>query len=120
MAKTLAQIQKEIDRLQEQARSIREKEVGEVIGRIQEAIRHYGLTPADLFGVPRKRAAGKKAARKSNGGSRAKPARPASPIKYRDEQGHTWTGRGKRPGWFKQALAEGRTAESMLVSATPR
>jgi DNA-binding protein H-NS len=37
-------------------------------------------------------------------------------IKYADGQGHTWTGVGKRPGWFLAALDAGRTAEELLVT----
>jgi DNA-binding protein H-NS len=38
-------------------------------------------------------------------------------IKYADGQGHTWTGVGKRPGWYLAALEAGRTAEDLLVKA---
>ncbi len=36
-------------------------------------------------------------------------------VKYRDDAGHTWSGFGPKPGWFKQALAAGKTPESMAV-----
>jgi DNA-binding protein H-NS len=35
--------------------------------------------------------------------------------KYRDEAGNTWTGRGKRPNWFLQALATGKTPQDLLI-----
>ena len=35
--------------------------------------------------------------------------------KYRDDEGNTWAGRGLKPRWFSEALAAGRTAESLLV-----
>ncbi len=36
-------------------------------------------------------------------------------AKYRDEHGNTWAGRGLQPRWFKDAIADGKTAESMLI-----
>jgi DNA-binding protein H-NS len=38
-------------------------------------------------------------------------------IKYADDHGHTWTGRGKRPGWFLAELESGRSADELLVTA---
>lgn len=118
MAKTLAQIHAEIERLKVEADAIREKEVAGVIARIREAITHYELTPADLFGATTKastKRAGKKAAAKK-AAPKAKLARQASAPKYRDEAtGKTWTGVGKRPGWFKAALEAGKTAADLEI-----
>ena len=112
MPKTYLQIQKEIEKLQQQAEGLRSREVEGVISRIREAIEQYGLTAADLFGktaaAPRAAKAGRKAAAK---GRRAKSAA----VKYRDEAGNTWGGRGPRPRWFSAALAAGRTPEELLA-----
>jgi DNA-binding protein H-NS len=107
MTKTYAQIQKQIEKLQQQATALRQKEVQGVIGRIKEAIAHYGLTVDDLFGT---RAAAPKAAKKHAGNGKK-----TSVPKYRDEAGNTWTGRGKRPNWFLQALATGKTPQDLLI-----
>lgn len=118
MAKTLAQIHAAIARLQEEAATIRAKEVAGVVARIKEAIEHYELTPADLFGAsapaPRQGTARKPAAKK-----RAPKARPtAAAPRYRDEAtGRTWTGVGKRPNWFKAALEAGKTAAELEIKA---
>ena len=32
-----------------------------------------------------------------------------------DDAGHTWSGFGPKPGWFKQALAAGKTPESLAA-----
>lgn len=117
MAKTLAQIHAEIDRLKKQADALREKEVAGVIARIQDAIAHYDLTPADLFGSTKAPKAGKKApaAKKSR---KPAAAKKTSAPKYRDEAtGKTWTGVGKRPTWFKEALAAGKTAADLEIKA---
>ena len=40
---------------------------------------------------------------------------PGSVAKYRDADGHAWSGRGPKPGWVKAALAAGRTLEELAV-----
>lgn len=37
--------------------------------------------------------------------------------KYRDpaDPGQTWTGRGKRPNWFRAALAAGKKEKDLLI-----
>ncbi|MEY8875571.1 MAG: H-NS family nucleoid-associated regulatory protein [Leptothrix sp. (in: b-proteobacteria)] len=49
-----------------------------------------------------------------------KAAAPKAPkaepvIKFRDEAGNSWTGHGKRPNWFKDAIAAGKTAADLAV-----
>ncbi|RLK45972.1 H-NS family nucleoid-associated regulatory protein [Cupriavidus plantarum] len=36
-------------------------------------------------------------------------------VRYRDENGNTWTGRGKRPAWVEQALQAGKSLDELLV-----
>jgi DNA-binding protein H-NS len=64
MAKSLAQIEAQIEKLKKQAESIKAKEVQGVIDRIKAAIAHYVLT-AENLGLARRplRAAGGKAAK---------------------------------------------------------
>ncbi|MEK8051395.1 H-NS histone family protein [Ideonella sp. DXS22W] len=112
MARTLAQIQSQIDKLQKEAQALRAKEISGVVARIKEAIAHYGLTPQELFGeTASKKPRGKVA--KASGKAVAK--KPATPPKYRDDAGNTWTGHGKRPNWFKAALAAGKTAADLEI-----
>jgi DNA-binding protein H-NS len=112
MSKNLAQIQKQIAQLQKQAEVLKAKEIGGVVARIKDAIEHYGLTPKDLFGSGTGAAKGNGAKAVANGKATKKAA---SPAKFRDDAGHSWTGRGKRPNWFKTALAAGKTPEDLLV-----
>lgn len=120
---TLADIDAEIARLQRERNAIRASEVKGVIGRIKEAIAHYGLTAEDLGLASKKRGrlagnadasavpAKKRAARGS--AAAAKKARGAP--KYGNGAGKTWTGHGKRPQWFVEALAAGKAAEDLLL-----
>jgi DNA-binding protein H-NS len=113
MAKTYAQIQAQIRKLQQEADALKAREVAGVVARIQEAIAHYGLTAKDLFGnapAAVRQPAARKATTKV-----AKAAKPAAPPKYQDDDGHQWSGIGKRPNWFKAALAAGKTAQELLI-----
>lgn len=117
MAKTYTQIQAQIQKLQKEAEALRAKEIAAVVARIQEAIDHYKLTPADLFGKvaaksapgQRKPAAGRKAAAK------ASKKKTALPPKYADGQGNTWSGVGKRPNWLRAALEAGKTLAELQI-----
>src|SRR5687767_5327512 len=60
--KTLADSNAQIEQLQKEAAALRAAEVSEVVGRIKEAIAHYGLTAEDLGFVARRgRQPGRKA-----------------------------------------------------------
>lgn len=132
---TYEKLQRQIATLQAQAEKLRRQEVDEVIGRIREAIAFYGITAEDLGlagaaasapsrrgrraagGRPaktgrRKRAPNAAASAKAaaNGSKAGKPA-----ARYRDENGNTWAGRGKRPQWLRNALEAGRTLDEFRV-----
>lgn len=108
MAKTYADIQKEIAALQKAAETLKQKEVAGVIDRIKAAIETYGLTAADL-------GLGGSAAVKTRRARKARPAKAkqAAKVMYRDDAGHSWSGRGRRPGWFVAALAAGKKPEEL-------
>ncbi|HEV6964967.1 H-NS histone family protein [Roseateles sp.] len=114
MSKSLPQLLKQIAELQKQAESLQAEKAG-VIKRIREAIAHYSLEPEELFG-PASRGRGKrKGAKAAPRKTTARKARPAGVAKYGDGTGRTWTGVGKRPNWFKDALAAGKTEADLLI-----
>jgi DNA-binding protein H-NS len=112
MAKTLKQVLDQISKLQRQADQIRSKEVSEVVQRIRVAIDHYGLSTQDLFGPKRRGLAQTAAAAAQRGPASTKRA---SIAKFASDDGRTWTGIGKRPTWFVEALAAGKTAQELLI-----
>jgi DNA-binding protein H-NS len=113
MAKTYAQLQKEIETLSREAAQLKRKEAADVIARIKEAIQIYGLTAGDLGLVSTR---GKRAgARKDPKMAAPKKARQAG-AKFRDENGNTWGGRGPRPQWLRDALAAGKALQDFAVS----
>lgn len=94
---------KELKDLQAQvARAIanfEERKKKAALAELEEKARELGFSLAELTGgaVARKRAA-----------AVAKFANPADPS-------DTWSGRGRKPRWFAEALAAGKTAEDMAI-----
>jgi len=100
MTQSYKQIQKQIEALQRQADKLLQEEIKGVVGRIKEAIAHYGLTSEQLgFGGT--------AARKAQSGKTV----GTQSAKYSDGLGNSWSGRGPRPRWLRDALAAGRSLE---------
>ena len=119
---TLAALNAQIAALQAQADALRKKEVAEVVAKIKDAIAHYGLTAADLGLATGARnnakspaAGGDKPASKLRKKAGTKPS--ARTVKFKDDNGNTWGGMGKRPAWFKAALASGKTPEELLAKS---
>lgn len=114
MARSYEQVLKRIETLKAEAEKLRRKETADVVARIRDAISHYGLSAADLGLAPARAAAAKKALRKTRkaGGRKGKGT---VAVKYRDEAGHTWTGRGLQPVWLREAIAAGHTLADFAV-----
>jgi DNA-binding protein H-NS len=114
MTKTYAQLVKQIEALQQDAEKIRRKEVDGVVSRIREAIEVYSLTAEDLgFGVKAKK--GPKATAPVAKRSPRKSAKTASEVKFRNDSGGTWGGRGKRPQWLRDAINAGKSLADFAV-----
>jgi DNA-binding protein H-NS len=99
MAQSYAQIQKQIASLQRQAEAIRQGEIKGVVDRIKVAIAHYALTPEQLFETP-----------KTGKPNKLAPT-TASSVKFADNKGNVWSGRGPRPRWLRDALAAGASID---------
>ena len=100
VAKSYLQILQNIETLKKQAEEARRQEVAGVVARIREAIEFYGLTAADLGLAPR---GGKGAPPRARAGAAA--------PRFRDADGNSWSGRGPRPRWLREALAAGHNLE---------
>ncbi|MFN3280528.1 MAG: H-NS family nucleoid-associated regulatory protein [Tabrizicola sp.] len=71
----------------------------EVLAELDEIAKAKGYSLAELTGI----AAGRKRAP-----SVAKYANPANPS-------DTWSGRGRKPRWFTEALAKGKKPEDLAI-----
>jgi len=129
---TSLQIREEIERLEKRAKELEAAEVKEVIARIRVAIRHYRLTPDDLFkaGVAEKtpRATSKKPVATAPTKTPAEvapvnasaPARNTTkgikvPPKFKDANGNVWSGRGTMPRWLAAEVAAGKTVHDFAI-----
>jgi DNA-binding protein H-NS len=74
----------------------------EVLAELDERAREMGFTLAELMAAA---GTGRKRAAVSAGAKYANPANPAD----------TWTGRGRKPRWFSEALAAGRSPSDMAI-----
>jgi DNA-binding protein H-NS len=123
MTKTYVQIQKQIETLQREADKLKRKEIDDVIAKIKEAITVYELTADDLGfdakGVARRgtaaRKRGRPAAKGKVAGKAGGKSRGAAAVKFRDEAGNTWGGRGPRPQWLRDALGAGKALQDFAV-----
>lgn len=106
VAKSLSQIQIQIQKLQKEADAIR----AAVIARIRKEMAQHGLTAEDLFAEAPSTVIGHGRRTKSKAATTKAP-------KYADGAGNTWGGMGKRPGWIREALESGRALEEFLVGA---
>ena len=85
-------VEKEIKEFRNRARSAAMKD-------LQALAKKHGLSVDEIVGKKRK---GKKA---------------AAPAKYRNpsDPNQTWSGRGRQPAWFKDALAKGKSTKSLEI-----
>jgi DNA-binding protein H-NS len=98
LAELLAQrqeVEKQIANLQGAARS-------EAIDKIRALMAEHGLSVADVIDKPDGRKANETAKRQA-------------PVKYRDQAGNTWSGRGLKPRWLTAALQAGGRLEDFAV-----
>lgn len=100
-----AELQALIKNAEAQMESARKNHVKEVRAKIDGILAGAGLTIGEVY--------------PTRGGKNAKGPKAAVAPKYRnpDNAAQTWSGRGKRPTWFVEALKKrGVTAESLLIA----
>lgn len=107
-----AELKALIANAQSQMQAAHANHVKEVREKIERLLKSSGLTLADVY-----------PARGGKGAKGAKGPKSVVAPKYRNpaNAAQTWSGRGKRPLWFVQALKKrGTTAESLLIEGAPK
>lgn len=101
LEKLKSQVEKAIEKLAE-------KDKKAAIAAAEKAVAAHGFTLADITGE----AAPVKKTRKKNAGPKT-----ASAAKYKNpsDPSQTWTGKGRQPQWFKDALAAGKAPEALEI-----
>lgn len=120
MAQTYAQIQKQIAKLTLEAEKLRRQEVASAVAQIKEIMEAHGLTLSDLGLAntkvrPKTNGSVATRGRKPAQGKGKKVAKPSNNPLYRDEAGNTWGGRGPRPKWLRDALADGKQLQDFMA-----
>ena len=89
---------KAIDRAEKRERK-------EALDKLETQAREMGFTLSELLAI--KEGTGRKA---------MTPKAPSEP-KYRHPENPsiTWTGRGRKPNWIKEGLAQGKSMEDFLI-----
>jgi DNA-binding protein H-NS len=107
---TVKELDQEIAKLQQQKAAIWTTERNDVIARIKEGVAFYAITAEDLGlgSTGRKKKAGKPAGATPSG-------RAAGRVKYKDDAGNAWSGFGRKPRWYLEALAGGKTEAELRV-----
>jgi DNA-binding protein H-NS len=140
MPASLASIESQIARLQKAADALRQRQKDQVIKQVMALMADNGLSADDLIAALSSRAAAGKGQRGARTGdatakapkaakaakpgkaARAKPGTDTTrgrvvPVKFRDDAGNVWSGRGSQPKWFVAALAAGKTPDDLRVPA---
>jgi DNA-binding protein H-NS len=81
-------------------RDYEKKRKAEALTAVRATAKEHGFSLEELLGT--------KPPQKSGSKGVPKYANPADPSQ-------TWTGRGRQPNWVKEALAQGKTLESMAI-----
>jgi DNA-binding protein H-NS len=99
---TYLELKAQAEKLMAEAEALRSKELEDTIADIKNKMQAYGITAQDLGFAS---ATGKRA---------AAPKSTKSP-KYRGPNGQAYSGRGPRPKWLKEALANGKKIEDFAA-----
>lgn len=96
-----------------------EKELAKLSDEIEKEIKSRAKTKRDEA-----RKAAEAAAKKHGfslnellGAQKAGTKKPAAPAKFKNpnDPKQTWSGRGRQPAWYKEAIAAGKSPEALAV-----
>lgn len=95
----LKELSKEVDK-EIQQRQVEEKK--RVSTQMKELAASVGMTVEEILGL--------EMAKKTK-------TKPRAPAKYRNPENpeQTWSGRGKKPAWIREALEQGRSLEEFEI-----
>jgi len=110
-----AKLQKDIEKLQKQAKALQAKRRRPVLAGIIKSMKEYSITPEEIvaaFGkiATKVKATGSPKSAKAPGTKKPVPAKYRHPV-----SGATWTGRGKAPLWVVEAEKSGQARSQFLI-----
>ncbi|MEM6387511.1 MAG: H-NS histone family protein [Pseudomonadota bacterium] len=92
----LKTLQKDVERA---IGDFKKRKRGEAMKEIQAVAKKHGLSVDDIVG------------------GKAKGRKAKAPAKYRNpkDASQEWSGRGRQPAWFKEAVSAGKKPQSMEI-----
>ena len=115
----LAELQKQIKTLQNEAAVIKARDFTATVKEIQMTMQIFGITANDLQAVQRKPRKVKDTAAVENGGKspsiKIKASSKPVVAKYLGPEGQTWSGRGLSPQWLATLVLQGAKREDFLI-----
>jgi DNA-binding protein H-NS len=100
----LLELKQQIDQLTAQLEATRAAEFDEQVADIKMRIEAYGIRPEHLFSKE-----------ELTGQPATAPKRVRLPPKYQ-LNGHTWSGKGAPPNWYREAIKAGKVADDLLIA----
>ena len=114
MTSEYQKLQQQIAALQRKAEAILAAEKQAAIATINELIVTFAIAPKELrFAATPSPSTARTVKTPGIHPTAGKTVAP----RYHDAEGNTWSGRGLQPKWLREALAAGKTLESMRIAA---
>ena len=104
LAKERAAAEERLKQIQKAEAKYDGRRLKELRGDIEKILSDEGYSMADLV-------QGRPGARKAPAGVAKAPAK----YRHPENASLTWSGRGRQPGWYKDALAEGKSREDLAI-----
>jgi DNA-binding protein H-NS len=110
-------LKQRIDQLQKQLAAT-EANKAPAIKKVRALMKKLGVTVDDLqeTTTPSRRGRPTKSAAVNGTTAKARKVRGKVAIKYRDDKGNTWTGRGKTPRWLAEAEKAGKQRDTFKIN----
>lgn len=104
---TRKELEKLRDRVDKQLEKLAATDRKAALAEAEKVARAHGFSLKELTGAD----AAPKTRRKSGGAKSKSVPKYANPA----DSSQTWTGKGRQPGWFKDAIAAGKSPDSMAI-----
>ena len=111
----LEKLRQRLETLERQMEPLKREQRSAVLEFILQATAIYDIQPEELYpdGTADPQPEGGSTRRKRGAALIGRKL----PVKYQDQHGNTWSGRGSEPRWIQEALAAGHCLEDFLVQA---
>ncbi len=96
---SLAELKSERKDIEAAIASFEDRKIADAKKAIEAVAKDFGVSVNDIYGTSKKR----------------KKAKAAAKYKNPENAADTWSGRGRQPAWYKAAVANGATPQSLEI-----